>query len=349
MTVMHRPSNAARTVQCPGSVQLCAKYPETEQSEHAALGTLAHEVASGKVPAPDADMQLAVEMYLNDINTVAHETGQHATFEEFVSCPTIHLSNGGTPDAWLYDPVSDVLYVWDFKYGHGFVDHFENWQLINYAAGLLAKLAKNPNRKVVLTIIQPRCFDKRGPIRRWSITERSLQPYFDRLIAAYKAAHYSDAECVTGPECDYCAARHACVALQRSAYRGVELSTASLSIELDGTSLGIELSILQKAQDRLTARIDGLIEQGKQMARRGDRVAGYHLEQGFGREKWSDGSIAQMMFGDVVIKPQELITPKQAIAKGCDAEMVASLTIIPPGEVKLKPDGTQLAGVFNNG
>jgi hypothetical protein len=341
----YRPSKAARIVQCHASRLLELKYPELEQSEEARLGTILHEAAAGIDHALDDEQREVIDVYLREVRS--HELD--VKFESYVDCSVVMPGNYGTCDAWAYDKDNDELWLWDLKTGYSWVDVFQNWQLLDYAAGLCDILAPNEHRMIRMNIVQPRSYDKRGPVRRWAISQKELfGKYVPIMKQAFAKSHYSDATAMTGDECKDCSSSGNCTALQRAAFSAADMSIKSDSHELKPHELGTELSILHVAADRLAKRIHGLEVQATARMKSGVRVPGYHLEQGLGRQKWTDVEAVKLMFGQSVVKTDQLITPKQAIKLGCDPVAVESFTITPPGEVKLMQDGTQLTGVFSN-
>src|SRR5205085_9695018 len=101
--------------------------------------------------------------------------------EGLIEISILHDLNWGTPDAWVYSPRSLTLDVFDFKFGHGFVSEFENWQLIGYAAGFLESLGIDGHAdqalRVNLHVVQPRAYHRAGPVRTWSVLASDLRPY----------------------------------------------------------------------------------------------------------------------------------------------------------------------------
>lgn len=369
------PSSAARRVACPGSRAMEAQYPQDE-SPQAKEGEAAHWVATEnanfhKFPpigtiAPNGEavtkeMVDGAELYAESIRSVISRivlppTHTDTIFraEQPVSISAIHPDCWGTPDAWLYN-ASVGLHIWDYKFGHGFVEVFENWQLIEYAAGILEELEINglddQNLFVNFYIVQPRSYHRDGSVRRWTVRASDLRPYFNTLRAAEEQATSPNARCIPTPECGYCSARHACEALQRSALQAVDLSTAATPWELDANSTGNELRYLKHAAELLDSRITGLSEQALAMIKRGDRVPHFKAEASKGRTVWNKPveevvALGEMM-GVNLKKPTDVITPLQAIDKHVPKELVQSYSHAPLGAVKLVPDdGTDARKLF---
>lgn len=372
------PSSASRRVACPGSRYLESKYPK-EDSPASREGDTAHYAAmiylrSGienkkallSMPGDDREiteeMTTGAELYAQEILSMIHarqavnaisygNTAEPFTIaiEERVEIPNIHKDCWGTPDCWAFNRQTGELFIWDYKFGHRFVEVFENWQLIEYAAGILNSLDINGLQdqyvKVTFTIVQPRSYHRDGPIRRWQLMASELRPYFNKLEAAELAAMQENALCTPNPECRDCSGRRACEALQGAALAVIDLSKTNTPHDLPPEALGPELRYMQHAAELLKSRISGLEEEALAMLQRGDRVPFFTTVQSFGQERWTvpvEEVIALgESFGLSLTNPPKPITPKQAIAKGLDAELVKAYLEVPFKGMKLIPENTK--------
>lgn len=321
-------------------------------------GTASHwamaEIAGGRVVAEgqitsdghvlSQEMIDGAQMIVDDVAaTVPHIPREHWHVEERVSMARrIHRDNWGTPDLWVFDASSWTLYIWDYKFGHGIVEVFENWQLLDYLAGILETLGIDGNTeqhvKVVFTIVQPRAFHRDGPIRRWRVeSAANLRGYHNRLEMAAEDAMSGFASATPNANCVYCEARHVCQALQRDAYRSAQLSYQGVPVLMTPEAVGLELTLLTEAAKRLEARINGLATQGDAMARGGKPVPGWELEKVLPREKWHDpkkaAAYARLLKLDLV-KEETIVTPRQARDMGMPAEIVAELSGRGPAGLK---------------
>lgn len=361
------PSSAARWVgQCPASARLEAQYTD-EPSPASLEGDAAHDVARsmlmgtpirlGSTATNGAivteDMIEAAEMYVDDVIQISSDCFVE---QQVGPCPDMP-DLWGTPDAWWYDNDADTLFIWDFKFGHAFVDAFENWQLITYAYLIIRMSTKNympPDLKtrVVLTIVQPRSYHPVGPIRRWETDVVELAAYFKRLTDSVTAAMSNGAQTSVGPECKYCKARHTCEALMLSSQSAMDVAAGPVAIDLPPAALGLELRNLMRAESLLSARITGLEAEATGLIRRGEPVPFFTLEQLNGREVWTksvDELIALGMLLEVdLVKPPTPITPNQARKLGVDPELIASYTDRPKGALKLvAQDDTSARRIFS--
>lgn len=359
------PSALAITAACPGSVQLSRMYPEDGDSQAAREGTASHwagsemldgrEVDIGQV-APnnvvlDVEMIEAADMYVQTVRNVVPVGGQ---VEQRVNIGFIHPLMFGTPDFWHYDPVQRILYVMDYKYGRRFVEVFENYQLVAYAAGIIDTLGLDDQQvSVHMTIIQPRNFHRDGPVRTWRVRAVDLRPLVNRIAAACDAAvlpdgsFRPDALCRVNPGCRDCTGRRACPTLQRAAMADVDLAGAPVPFDLDAPAVGAELRMIQHAIAQLEARASGLEEQAKALMLGGADVPWFRLQASQSRERWTRPvrevlALGQMLGVDLA-KPPEAITPTQARAMGLPAELTATYAGRGSGEMKLVPDDGHVA------
>lgn len=367
------PSGAAAWVACAAWPSMNAAFPQGD-SEDSLAGTAAHwafeqelrghGICEGQVAPNGAtltdEMVEGAELYVGAIDRALAEAGldrSHLHIEERRAIPSIHDQNNGTPDTWFYDPVRGVLYMLDYKFGHKFVEVYANWQLIDYVAGVFDAMGldglQDQAIRVVFVIVQPRSYHREGPVRRWTCRGSDLRPYFNTLRLAAERAVMPNPIAATGDQCEYCPGRHACEALQRSAYQAAEISSHSVPVLLSAQAVGLELRMLERAQRRLSARVTGLQETALALITRppGARVPFYGVEPTQGREYWTKPAAEVLalgrIFGQDLSKPG-LITPKQATAKGLPDAIVAAYIGRNSGALKLVPDdGTQAAKVFS--
>lgn len=356
------PSSAARWHQCGRSPSLEAAFPEDEDSEEAREGTAAHwylaerlqgrehpagVIAENGVPVTTEMIRYVeplVREVMGKVEDVARRNGQMIDYvlnnwlgvEQRVSMAgAVHKDNWGTCDVFLYDPQGRTIYVWDFKYGHGYVDHEGNWQIVDYGQGVVELFGLAHGAFALSgTVYQPRCFHRGPAMRTWTITGDEHRALVNELHLAAKLVS-PNASAVTGPECKHCRGRAVCEANQRMVGHIVDIAMASTASHLPPASMGAEYAMLLEAEARLKARRTGLEEAIKA----NPTGTGWVREQGFGREKWTVSAEEVFALGDMMgvdtRKPQEAITPKQARDLGLDVEVSKAYTIVPKGEVKL--------------
>jgi len=355
---------------CAASPTMEAHYPEDTESPEARQGTAAHfyvtEALSGRTVgngdvAPnghpvDAEMIDCGFDFLADVQDVvgSNPGGVLKIESRVVMTTTVHALNWGTPDAYYLHADKRVLYLWDYKYGHRYVDAFRNWQCIDYAIGVFETHGIPRDQwhlwRIVITVAQPRNYHPDGPMREWALTGAQLEEHAVQLRAAAVAATTPGAPMTTGDHCRDCKARHACPALQKVAMGLVDLSLAGQPVDLPPAALGLELRIIRMAMKRLGARAEGLEEQAKALASRGTSVPWWRSEYSNGRTRWNMPVPEVIALGqayDLDFAKPTAITPIQAIKLGFDRDLIKLFSETPRGAMALVPfDETDIAKRF---
>ena len=342
-------------------------FPDVDGPE-AVEGTEFHELVARslillerdpqKIPGFKCSDELyeAAELTIDDVmNVNDSQPGGFFATESQVAAPRIHTENFGTIDAYFYNVLNGELWIWDFKYGYGLVEVFENWQLINYAAAIFDEHGINgiddQNLTIHFRVIQPRAFHQAGPIREWTTTGGDLRAYFNILKANAEKAVSDDAETYSGPHCRYCSARHACRTALDSGMQLYELAHKSTPQELPPESLGVQFSIVKRAREQLEYLESGLEQEMIGRMRAGVRVPGFHMETGKGRERWARPIGEVRALGDlmgVTLGKDEVITPFQARKLEIDNSVIDAYVETPTKGVKLvRDDMSQARIVFS--
>lgn len=334
----------------------------------------------------DLDMVTGATMYAVAVG------GPHTNLrlESAVRASRIHpLHCWGTPDAWRYfldarealttvftETAGEVprdfpldryhegklklVRVADYKFGHRFIEVFGCYQLIAYAAGVMEHLEIDPhdeNLWLELILVQPRCYHREGPVRRWIVAARDIQAYVNHAASAAREALGEGAmlqdgkpRATTNDSCIDCKARHVCKTLQYADGALIEFSGAAELVELPPEAMGKELAMVEDAIERLKARKTGLAARAEAYIRAGVPVAFYHLEPGESRLMYKDDvDVDEFVgFGDLVgvnvrknqTKKEMLVTPTQAVQLGIDPGAMKSYAHRPPASLKLARDNS---------
>lgn len=350
------PIRAARRAVCPGSRILEEIYPPEGTSVFAREGTAAHWVAHRYLLelyllpeiAPNGEtitqeMRNGALLYEKTIKSISR-TDLHT--EEKININNVHPDCWGTPDCWVID--KDTLYIFDYKYGHGYVEVFENWQLLEYAAGISLKAGFD---KITMIIVQPRCYTKNQQVNSWTITRAALYNYIEHMKDFEHKAMSSEAKCIPSPQCTFCSARHVCKALQDTAYQQLDVIKNNEHHVLDAKQTGAELKYLRNVSNLIEARMTGLEEQAKSMINRGLFVPGFRLESGLSRECWTVDSEEIVTLGELMgldlVKSREIVTPNQARKLGMSEDILKQYTHKVSSKLKLV-EVTDAARVFKN-
>ena len=219
-------SASERWLNCPGSVQLAATAGPGAESEYAAEGTMAHDMATrcfarghnaatyiGKLgKGATAEMAAAVQLYLDTVRADKAKHGVEEStllIEQKIRLPGVDDRMFGTADAALIHPGG--LTVYDYKHGKGVPVSVESPQLVYYALGfVLTRPLAQRIMHVEVVVVQPRCdfFDQK--VRRRIVPPAEIYDFILRLRAGVRAAEATDAPRVPGKWCRFCPAASIC-------------------------------------------------------------------------------------------------------------------------------------------
>lgn len=354
------PSGASSWAKCNMWPSMNRRFPQTDSVE-AIEGTAAHWVAweilsnrpiTAGAKAPNdtivtEEMIESGELVADTIRLRLQIFGMQLHIEERIQITSIHPTCFGTPDCWAVSTDRKHIEIIDYKFGHRFVDEFWNEQGLCYLAGILDILSREwgmgisvfePFIDVSFTVVQPRCFYRGAPVRTHTFNLSETRQYFNRLANAAEASTLPAPVATTNSHCIDCSGRHACSALQQAAYSDAEFSNARMPVELTPIAAALELRILQRANDRLEARIDGLKELTLSNMRAGHSNPYFRIEQGYGRSLWkipNDQVIAIGQMWGIDLSKIEVVTPNQAKKSGIDEALVRQYTFTPSTAIKL--------------
>lgn len=339
------PSSAARIVACHGSAQAEARYPD-EKTQDSLEGDAAHwagaellrgqPVALGQV-APNGvvlnnEMIDAAEMWAEHVRGGEGAHWVYGHVEETFP-PALHPDNWGTPDYALasVDEAVKTVYIDDFKYGHRFVDERWNWQLLNYAVLVAARYGhlSDDSTRLIMTIVQPRNYHRRGPIRTFTCTLGEARAKIAELSAALVAASQPGALVTASDpdQCFDCKARHECEAFIQSGHAAVALSSSPLPLVMSARAMKIQRKLLMRAEKTIKGLREGIDQSIMAAIKRGEVTLGMGVEFTPGKVVWNDDAATTGLPQaaralNVPIEKPAFITPTQALKAGLDPEIV---------------------------
>jgi hypothetical protein len=364
-----RPSGAPRWAGqgepgCPGSFVLEQLFPEDEDSPEAREGTAGHfyvtEAVQGRfhpigTVTPnghpiDAEMVECGQSYVADVSRELGEAARYPTPSAFgveqklTMRRWIHPDCEGTPDTFLLNLAARRLVVWDYKYGHRYVDPYRHPQMVSYVAGVFEaydlEAADVADLEIIVRVVQPRNYSAAGPIREWRTTGAVILEEIARLRAAALAAKTPSAPTLTGSHCRDCSAIHACEANRRMGGYAMDVAGRSTPDVMPPDALGLELRNLDRALKRLEARRDGLATVALDAINKGANVPYWSRGFGKGRERWVAPLPEVFAMGDMLgveLRKPAALTPNQARDAGVDASVIAAYSETPTGAAKLVP------------
>lgn len=356
-------SGAYRWMPCPGSVGLSSGVEDSE-SDYAAEGTAAHEVAAfclqqnidawqmigkdiyfhGDFKAKaDKEMADAVQVYLDAVRGRYKSDGQVWQIEAAFHCPDLHpLFYGRVDFSCIPHTIPGEMDIWDYKHGAGIVmEAPNNPQLMYYAAGFLQKNKLWSHiTQANLYVAQPRVtWHPQGVIRRWSIGTQELHQWLhDELLPAMRRAETDD-HVESGEHCRFCPARlRACPALLRDAGELEEL------VKMIKENTAKELTNDQivramKLEKTVGIHMKAAKEVGFQRSQL-DPIPGTKLVHGQKHRGWKDGAEKKLVaaLGDDAYQPKTLKTPAQVDGLPGGEKLTAEHAFKPQGPLQLVLD-----------
>ena len=309
---------------CPGAPNLWKQVPKKAAGSFAEEGTAAHELSEKVLlGTPNAyyyvglqkfngfdvtkDMAKHVTTYVDYVREAVNECGGVLTVEEKFDLGWIYPGMFGTNDAMVYDDLTGELEVIDFKYGAGVPVEVEaNTQLIYYALG--GQKGKDI-AKIKLTVVQPRCEHKDGPIRSWSLTHKELMGWAKTLKAGAIATSKKDAQLNAGEQCRFCNANGCCPMLAKQAVEVAQTDFVDAKPTLPEVTALNDQQLARIVEHKTL--IEAFLKEAKNYAserlQKGEKINGLKLVKGRGRRAWhptraDEDSLVKALGGDIYDK-----------------------------------------------
>lgn len=215
-------SSAYRWMACAASIQRSKGIPRTS-NKYADLGSAAHALGEmclldnsdpfdhidhvfAEYPDYPVTEKMAedVSIYVNAVRQAHNELGAHALLdvEKRFSLDWLHPQFYGTNDACLVD-AGNILWVFDYKNGYGYVDHLENPQLMYYALGAMYNFF-GLFKEIRMTIVQPNAEGE--AVRTYCTDIVRLNNFSQELLEAAKATEVENPTVKVGSHCKFCPA-----------------------------------------------------------------------------------------------------------------------------------------------
>lgn len=361
--VLHA-SAAAVWVKCAGHASLAARTPRiADQSDESRLeGIEAHAVAqayaaAGEPPGDwDPDMLEGGKLWRDVLQGWGCEYSQEV---EYKCVPWIAENVPARVDAEGYNAETNTLHVADYKYGHRYVDAYENWQLLCYAMAWLDRHAKShahliPDMKLALHIVQPRA----GGHRTWNLTVQHLRDNYARtIVEAARTANQAHVApdalgfelYTTGSHCYKCAGAINCPALRDAASAALEFGSRNIELDLTPEQAAIELMLIDEASTHIKNRREALEMQVMHTLQGGQSLPHWSIGHGRGSKRWipeKEAGLKAMgeLYG-VEVTTEKLKSPTQC-AKLLPAYIIDSHSEVTQGAARIQrkraDDGAKL-------
>ena len=373
-------SGAHRWLACTPSAKLEDQFPDTE-SEAAAEGTLAHELAEmkvrnyffpkelGKRKLNSAvkklsesglwkdEMQGYTDDYLDYIKTTALSLKsmpsvrieQRVYFKEYtLADPEDEIEGSGIADCILL--YGDTVHVIDFKYGKGVpVSAEENPQLMLYALGAYqAYRMLYPISKAKLTIVQPRL----DSISEWGCPADDLLKFGEYVKERAALAVKGEGDYSPGKDvCRFCRASAQCRARAEENVR-LAFFTDKLPPLISNEEVG---QYLEKGED-VAKWLEKLKEYALKECLVGKAVPGWKAVEGKGGREWADIDKAFDILTKSGLAPEEMLWERKPltapqteklIGKRDFQESVGEFVIKKPGKPALVKESDKRPAITN--
>lgn len=373
-------SGAHRWLACTPSAKLEDQFPDTE-SEAAAEGTLAHELAEmkvrnyffpkelGKRKLNSAvkklsesglwkdEMQGYTDDYLDYIKTTALSLKsmpsvrieQRVYFKEYtLADPEDEIEGSGIADCILL--YGDTVHVIDFKYGKGVpVSAEENPQLMLYALGAYqAYRMLYPISKAKLTIVQPRL----DSISEWGCPVDDLLKFGEYVKERAALAVKGEGDYSPGKDvCRFCRASAQCRARAEENVR-LAFFTDKLPPLISNEEVG---QYLEKGED-VAKWLEKLKEYALKECLAGKAVPGWKAVEGKGGREWADIDKAFDILTKSGLAPEEMLWERKPltapqteklIGKRDFQESVGEFVIKKPGKPALVKESDKRSAITN--
>ena len=373
-------SGAHRWLACTPSAKLEDQFPDTE-SEAAAEGTLAHELAEmkvrnyffpkelGKRKLNSAvkklsesglwkdEMQGYTDDYLDYIKTTALSLKsmpsvrieQRVYFKEYtLADPEDEIEGSGIADCILL--YGDTVHVIDFKYGKGVpVSAEENPQLMLYALGAYqAYRLLYPISKAKLTIVQPRL----DSISEWGCPADDLLKFGEYVKERAALAVKGEGDYSPGKDvCRFCRASAQCRARAEENVR-LAFFTDKLPPLISNEEVG---QYLEKGED-VAKWLEKLKEYALKECLAGKAVPGWKAVEGKGGREWADIDKAFDRLIKSGLAPEEMLWERKPltapqteklIGKRDFQESVGEFVIKKPGKPALVKESDKRPAITN--
>lgn len=346
------PSSADAWAKCSTFITMQSLFPSVDTDE-TIEGVAAHEaattLAAGQLVVKDSttsnglivddEMVRGARLFAGFADEI-FPAGVERMIETTLPPGSFGPDNWGTPDLFGWSS-RNRLDVVDYKYGHGFVPA-TTLQLVNYAGLVLDWYNVDGLWQQELTIglhvVQPRNYDRTGPVRSRIVKASDLRAEWNMLRGAIDREPTFTR---TGEHCKHCPGSRACHAAQQAGFNVADVAMLSEPFKMKGTELGAELRMLTAARTVIDARIRGLQDEAMVMCERGDHTHGFDLERASGRLDWTVPvdrvlEVGKLFGVDLAGKPRPL-TPLQAKNAGVPAEVISTMATRSSGDYTLVP------------
>jgi hypothetical protein len=354
-------STAKRVINCPASVKLVQRMPPQAESEHAARGTLLHNVIAellefDKRPeqclgAQYKDQTLTQELLdekiipaLKALDEIDPEKQMEYMVETRVGYGDFLPGVFGSTD--LLGRKNKRAIVLDWKFGDGvLVDAENNPQLLFYAAAAMRTPACQwvfeGAEEIECIIVQP------PSIRRWVTTPARIKEFEQELLYAVRLSSWPEPPMQEGDHCRWCTAKPICPRMTGAVERALKGKLAEMPAQ--------QIAARLQQADMLESYITDLRALAFKMLEKEIAVPGYKLVAKRGTRQWVDKAKIEAWVDANNIKdayePVTIKSPKQLelTLKKAKIEFPADMVVSVSSGDTLAPDSDPRPAVLQIG
>jgi len=335
------PSRMPRIVNCPGSVNLCRRFPGLieNDTEAARQGTLAHWLAEKKLSEgfdpyqffgqnPINDQEVDNEMVVHVLNycEIVKKIGMGQVEQRYEIVRGEFSGFGGTPDFIFYDSVSCMLVIPDLKYGFIPVSPIKNWQLLSYAWLFHKTFPELPIKSVKMEIYQPRAITKEGIHKIWQVSFSEIaERYFPKIEESLRSCQSVYSITRAGDHCHYCPAMLQCDTNLQTCLKIVNLGNVQHGQEPTEEQLSSQLKLFRFATNILKKRLQIIESVVEHRLSSEKSVPGYCLEFSNGNRQ-IDVSDSRLKRAGWPKQPGKFMTARQAEINGFPQGLIDKYT-----------------------
>ena len=241
------------------------------------------------------EMAESVELYIDTVTAERVEGSEFGWEERVYLNDDIH----GTTDAWLYNPETKKLSVYDLKYGRGVVVAVEdNPQALIYAIGAARAKQNRGIDEIEIVIVQPRAYHADGPVRRATYSTDVLLDWWADIEKAAEAADDPEAPLNPGDWCGFCPAVALCPTLREKVLADARAEFGSVTEEVVMpavvTFTAEELAAAYSHIGLMEKYVKQVKEYVSAQAKAGRVLPGYKLVPTRATRKWVNPDDAEM-------------------------------------------------------
>lgn len=299
-----------RWFRCPYSGRF--DISETSLAEKVAIAVVkGHELPVGA----DDEMVECANLFRDEVND---RLADHTIIWQAVGCRFRTQQDVVISPTVVTLTDDNRLWVFQYEYGHRFVDHFESRKMVVGAYAAAIYLDRVEDIAVKMVTVQPRCYQY-DMSRSWLAPIEEIQKRYMDIAIAAEIAKDSQERCAAS-HCGKCPEMLSCSANTMAVQNAIEV-TFSEYLESDQERIALEYDVLKEAETMLKNRIAAL---ETRVEHENGNIPGFSMGRTRGSTSWVDPAEAIKVAAELgvdITKPAT-ITPKQAIDAGVPAEIV---------------------------